>query len=44
MELYSTKNKSDIVSLKEAVLRGMAKDDGLYMPRNIVPLPTDFFA
>src|SRR5688572_4097037 len=43
MNLYSTKNKSHEVSLKEAVIRGLAPDNGLYMPIEITPLPDSFF-
>ncbi|HEY0654190.1 MAG TPA: threonine synthase [Chryseosolibacter sp.] len=43
MILYSTKNKSHEVSLKEAVIRGLAPDNGLYMPKEIKPLPKQFF-
>lgn len=42
MQLYSTKNKDHIVALKEAVLRGLPPDNGLYMPRHIPTLPGDF--
>lgn len=43
MQLYSTKNPSEFVSLKEAVLRGLPPDNGLYMPQNIPKLPSSFF-
>lgn len=43
MILYSTKNKSHEVSLKEAVIRGLAPDNGLYMPKEIKPLSPKFF-
>lgn len=43
MILYSTKHNSPEVSLKEAVLRGLAPDDGLYMPKTIPKLPQEFF-
>jgi threonine synthase len=32
MQFYSTKNKKHIVTLKEAVLKGMPDDGGLYLP------------
>jgi threonine synthase len=38
MKLYSTKNQKDLVSLKEAVMTGLPKDNGLYMPFNIPQL------
>jgi threonine synthase len=42
MKLYSTKDKTHIVDLKEAVLRGLPPDNGLYMPEHIPELPQDF--
>ena len=35
MLYYSTKNTSETVSFKEAVMRGMPRDKGLYMPAEI---------
>ena len=35
MQLYSTNDSKNIVSLKEAVLNGLPKDRGLYMPVHI---------
>ena len=35
MQCYSTKNKSELVTLKTAVLKGMPNDGGLYMPAEI---------
>jgi threonine synthase len=43
MKLYSTKDKTHIVELKEAVLRGLPPDNGLYMPEHIPSLPKSFF-
>lgn len=43
MKYYSTNNKSDLVSLEDAVIRGLAPDNGLYMPERILPLPASFF-
>ena len=43
MHLYSTNNKSVIVSLKEAVLHSLPDDNGLYMPEKIEVLPSSFF-
>lgn len=43
MQLYSTKNKKNLVSLKEAVMKGLPDDNGLFMPENIDPLPDHFF-
>jgi hypothetical protein len=43
MTFYSTNNRGLKVSLKEAVLSGLAPDGGLYMPESITPLSSDFF-
>lgn len=42
MRLYSTKNKSKFVSLKEAVFKGLPEDNGLYMPEVIPQLSKKF--
>ncbi|MEQ8705675.1 MAG: threonine synthase [Phaeodactylibacter sp.] len=42
MRLYSTKNRNEFTGLKEAVLRGLPPDNGLYMPESIPALPTSF--
>lgn len=42
MELYSTKNKERLVSLREAVFRGLPEDNGLYMPQAIPVLDQVF--
>ncbi len=39
MRLYSTNNPFDFVDLREAVLKGLPPDNGLYMPEFIRPLP-----
>ena len=44
MKFYSTHNSSLVTSLKEAVLQGLAADNGLYMPKDIPLLPKEFFA
>jgi len=44
MKYYSTNHKSPSVSLKEAVLNGLADDGGLYMPEKIPALSKDFFS
>ncbi|GHT16862.1 threonine synthase [Bacteroidia bacterium] len=44
MKYYSTNKNVPEVSLKEAVLRGLAADNGLYMPAQIARLPASFFA
>lgn len=43
MQLYSTKKISPDVDLKEAVLKGLPPDNGLYMPYEMFPLPSSFF-
>ncbi len=43
MKLYSTKNKEKFVSLKEAVLKGLPADNGLFMPDRIRQMPASFF-
>lgn len=42
MQLYSTNNRTHLVSLKEAVFQGLAEDKGLFMPTVIPPLPASF--
>lgn len=42
MRLYSTKNKNEFTTLKEAVLKGLPDDNGLYMPEKIPILPESF--
>ena len=44
MHYYSLHKKSPEVSFQEAVVNGLAPDRGLYFPKNITPLPTDFIA
>ncbi len=43
MKYYSTKNKNNRVSFKEAVLMGIAEDGGLFMPVDIPVLSQSFF-
>ncbi len=43
MKYYSTTDKSHRVTLKEAVLEGLAPGQGLYMPEHIPLLPASFF-
>ena len=42
MQLYSTNNPDNIVDLKEAVLKSLPKDNGLYMPTSIPKLSQEF--
>lgn len=43
MKYYSTHKKAPEVSLQEAVVKGLAPDNGLYMPKKIKKLPYRFF-
>lgn len=43
MQYYSTNRQTADVSLEEAVVKGLASDKGLFMPRTIKPLPQSFF-
>ncbi len=43
MKLYSINNKNTTVSLEEAVMRGVATDGGLFMPKEIPRFAPDFF-
>jgi len=43
MQFYSTNKSAANVSLKQAVLKGLADDKGLYMPERIDSMPSDFF-
>lgn len=43
MNYYSTNNFNHKVSLKEAVIKGLAPDQGLYMPETVPLLPDRFF-
>ena len=43
MKYYSINHNAPKVSFKEAVIRGLATDKGLYFPETINPLPQSFF-
>ena len=43
MLFYSSNHQSPDVSLAEAVIKGLAPDNGLYMPERIPQLPASFF-
>ncbi len=43
MKYYSTNLNTPDVSLEEAVVKGLAADRGLFMPREIKRLPDEFF-
>jgi len=43
MKYYSLNKKAPNVSFKEAVIKGLAPDKGLYFPESIAPLSKEFF-
>ena len=43
MSFYSTNKQTPDVNLKEAVIKGLAEDNGLFMPAHIPTLPDSFF-
>lgn len=43
MQFYSTNNPHKKVDLKEAVIRSLPADNGLYMPETLTPLPDSFW-
>jgi hypothetical protein len=43
MKYYSTNKNTPAVSLKEAVIKGLASDKGLFMPERIERFEPDFF-
>lgn len=43
MNYYSLNKKAPNTTFKNAVVKGLAPDKGLYFPENITPLPEDFF-
>ena len=43
MRYYSTNGKTEMVDLREAVVKGLAADNGLFMPERIAALPTTFY-
>jgi threonine synthase len=44
MNYYSLNKKAPNVSFKDAVIKGLAPDKGLYFPESITPLSKDFFS
>ncbi len=44
MRFYSTKNKKVKTTLRASVMRGLAPDNGLYMPEKISRLPDSFWS
>ena len=43
MKYYSTSLQAPEATLEEAVVKGLAADKGLFMPRSIKPLPSSFY-
>ncbi|MFK7808770.1 MAG: threonine synthase [Saprospiraceae bacterium] len=43
MKLFSTKNPNKLFTLKEAVMKGLPDDNGLFVPQHIPNLPASFF-
>lgn len=43
MKYYSLNKKAPNATFKDAVIKGIAPDKGLYFPENITPLPDSFF-
>jgi threonine synthase len=43
MKFYSTKDKNHKVSLQEAVIKGLAPNNGLFLPEKLPVLPASFF-
>ena len=43
MNYYSLNNKAPQTSFRDAVIKGLAPDKGLYFPESIIPLGEDFF-
>jgi threonine synthase len=43
MKFYSTKNKTEFWSFRDAVVQGLAPDGGLFMPEKIEPFPEEYF-
>ena len=43
MQYYSTNHQAPLATLREAVVKGLAGDRGLYMPETIKKLPKEFF-
>ena len=43
MKFYSTNNSNHLVSLQDAVINGLAPDNGLYMPEKIPVFKAEYF-
>lgn len=44
MKYYSTQNQNNKVSFKDAILKGLADDKGLFMPEEIIPLSSQMIS
>jgi len=44
MKYYSTNNKNKAYSFKEAFIKGLADDNGLFVPETVPKLPADFYS
>ncbi|MFZ1291802.1 MAG: threonine synthase [Melioribacteraceae bacterium] len=44
MKYYSTNNKNNSLTFREAILQGLANDKGLFMPERIKPLSKNFIS
>ena len=43
MKYYSTNHQAPDADLRDAIIKGLAPDKGLYMPERLPQLPADFF-
>lgn len=43
MKLYSTNDRNKLVSFREAVIKGISEDGGLFMPLSLPKMPEAFF-
>lgn len=43
MRYYSTNKKAPVTSLRDAIIKGLAPDKGLFMPEYIKPMSEEFF-
>src|SRR6185503_3886429 len=43
MKFYSTRNRTELWSFRDAVIQGLAPDGGLFMPEQIDPFPAEYF-
>ena len=43
MKYYSTNHQAPDADVRDAIIKGLAPDKGLYMPERLPQLPADFF-